>query len=63
MNEAKKFMDEVKGFVDEIKDYSEWVPKVMESDKPVILDCYAEYLIIHSLLLVGVLPAENSILY
>ena len=35
-------MDDVKQYVDEIKDYSEWTTKVMESDKPVVLDCYAE---------------------
>lgn len=42
MKDAKQFMEEVKNYIDEIRDYQEWVPKVMEADKPVILDCYAE---------------------
>ena len=43
MKEAKEFIQDVKSYVDEILDYSEWSTKVMQSDKPVILDCYAEY--------------------
>jgi hypothetical protein len=42
MKEAKEFLGEVKDHIDEITTYDEWVPKVMNSDKPVILDCYAE---------------------
>jgi hypothetical protein len=43
MDQAKSFISDVKDHVDELTDYQEWVPKVMNSDKPVILDCYAEY--------------------
>jgi len=42
MDEAKAFMKGATELVDELKDYQEWLPKVMQSDKPVILDCYAE---------------------
>ena len=42
MNEAKDFLKQTKEFVDEVNEYSEWLPKVMNADKPVILDCYAE---------------------
>eukprot|EP00347_Sterkiella_histriomuscorum_P004761 403359210 len=43
MDQAKEFLQEIKGYVDELNDYQEWLPKVMQSDKPVILDCYAEW--------------------
>jgi len=43
MDEAKAFMKGATELVDELKDYQEWLPKVMQSDKPVILDCYADW--------------------
>lgn len=42
MESAKQFLSETKEVVDELKDYQEWMPKVMQSERPVILDCYAE---------------------
>ncbi len=39
---AKEFLEQQKGIVDELKDVSEFNSKVMQADKPVILDCYAE---------------------
>lgn len=42
IDQAKDMMEGMKQWIDEITDYAEWVPKVMQSDKPVILDCYAE---------------------
>jgi len=35
-------MGEIKASIEEITDMSEWEPKVMKSEIPVILDCYAE---------------------
>ncbi|CDW78100.1 thioredoxin [Stylonychia lemnae] len=43
IDQAKDFLENVKGYVDELNDYNEWLPKVMQSDKPVILDCYADW--------------------
>ncbi len=40
--EARAFMSETKSYVDEIIEMTEWTTKVMQSDVPVILDCYAE---------------------
>ncbi len=42
MEEAKEFLKAGKEYVEELKTYEEWVPSVMQADKPVILDCYAE---------------------
>lgn len=42
MSGAKEFLEKSKQFIDEIKDMNEFNTKVMKSEKPVILDCYAE---------------------
>jgi hypothetical protein len=42
MEGAKEFLEQTKHLIDEIQDVSEFTTKVMQSDKPVILDCYAE---------------------
>jgi hypothetical protein len=42
MEGAKEFISEAKKIVDELQDLQEFTSKVMQSDKPVILDCYAE---------------------
>ena len=42
MKDAKDFLNKASDIIDEIGSYEEWLPKVMQSDKPVILDCYAE---------------------
>ena len=39
---AKEFMDQQKSIIDELKDLQEFNAKVMQADRPVILDCYAE---------------------
>jgi thiol:disulfide interchange protein len=46
MVQAMEFMNAVKDFshIDEIKDKNEWRTKVMEElNKPIILDCYADW--------------------
>ena len=46
MVQAMQFMNAVKdfSFIEEIKDMNEWRTKVMEElDKPIILDCYADW--------------------
>ena len=42
MEEAKEFLNTAKQFVEELKDPNDWVTTVMQSEKPVILDCYAK---------------------
>ena len=42
INEAKEYLESQKQVIDELTNYEEWVPKVMQAEKPVILDCYAE---------------------
>ena len=44
MAETKEFLKQTQELlVEELKDYSEWLPKVMQADKPIILECYAEW--------------------
>jgi hypothetical protein len=42
MEGARDFLQEAKKMIDEVTEYSQFASKVMQSDKPVILDCYAE---------------------
>ncbi len=42
MSGAKEFLEKSKQIIDELKNLNEFNTKVMKSDKPVILDCYAE---------------------
>ncbi len=42
MDGAKEFLEQTKEFVYELKNLNEFTTKVMQSDKPVILDCFAE---------------------
>ena len=39
---AKEFLEQQKSIIDELKDVSEFNSKVMQADRHVILDCYAE---------------------
>ena len=41
IKDAQEFIDKTKEFVVDLKDANEWVSTVMQSEKPVILDCYA----------------------
>lgn len=40
---AKAFMKEAKKIVDELADMNQFNTKVMQADRPVILDCYADW--------------------
>lgn len=42
IDQTKDLVENITELIDEVKSYEEWIPKVMQSDKPVILDCYAE---------------------
>ena len=41
MEGAKDFMDQARSIIDELQEVPEFQSKVMLSDKPVILECYA----------------------
>lgn len=43
MEGAREFLKEAKKIIDEVTEYSQFNSKVMQSDKPVILDCYADW--------------------
>lgn len=41
MEGAKDFMEQARSIIDELQEVHEFQSRVMQSDKPVVLECYA----------------------